>query len=125
MTMPVSFVGREFQTTGPITRTRSRAGKARFFALGTTSLKRGYYFLLAGHHPMDEIQRRRSSSRSISTPSKASWQGDDYEILVSDPEGIVFMTDQAEWLYSSLKPLDRRPAGAHRGLAPLRQCDLA
>ena len=36
---------------------------------------------------------------------EASWLGGDDEIMVSDPEGIIFMAERPEWLYSSLLPL--------------------
>ena len=31
---------------------------------------------------------------------EASWKGGDDEIIVSDPEGIIFMTGRPDWLYS-------------------------
>ena len=36
---------------------------------------------------------------------EASWKGGDDEIMVSDPEGIIFMTGRPQWLYASLLPL--------------------
>lgn len=99
---PVSFVGENFSYR-PYYQDAIQGRQGRFFALGTTSLKRGYYF----SSPVtirDEIKGVVVFKVDIDA-IEASWKGDDYEILVSDPEGIIFMTDQAEWLYSSLKPL--------------------
>ena len=75
----------------------------RFFALGTTSGKRGYYFsapvmvdgqargVLAFKVDMDVIER--------------SWHGNDFEIIVTDPEGIIFMSGRPDWLFKSIGPL--------------------
>lgn len=99
---PVSFVGENFSYR-PYYQDAIQGRQGRFFALGTTSLKRGYYF----SSPVtirDEIKGVVVFKVDIDA-IEASWRGDDYEILVSDPEGIIFMTDQPDWLYSSLKPL--------------------
>ena len=99
---PVSFVGENFSYR-PYYQDAIQGRQGRFFALGTTSLKRGYYF----SSPVtirDEIKGVVVFKVDIDA-IEASWKGDDYEILVSDPEGIIFMTDQPDWLYSSLKPL--------------------
>nr|WP_246770832.1 sensor histidine kinase [Aestuariivirga sp. YIM B02566] len=99
---PVSFVGENFSYR-PYYQDAIQGRQGRFFALGTTSLKRGYYF----SSPVtirDEIKGVVVFKVDIDA-IEASWKGDDYEILVSDPEGIIFMTDQLDWLYSSLKPL--------------------
>jgi two-component system C4-dicarboxylate transport sensor histidine kinase DctB len=99
---PVSFVGENFSYR-PYYQDAIQGRQGRFFALGTTSLKRGYYFS-APVTIRDEIKGVVVFKVDIDA-IEASWKGDDYEILVSDPEGIIFMTDQPDWLYSSLKPL--------------------
>ncbi|WP_119391647.1 sensor histidine kinase [Taklimakanibacter lacteus] len=99
---PISFVGENFSYR-PYYQDAIQGREGRFFALGTTSLKRGYYFsapvIITG-----QIKGVVVFKVDIDT-IEASWTGDDYEILVSDPEGIIFMTDQADWLYASLLPL--------------------
>ncbi len=98
-----SFVGENFSYR-PYFRDALDGGLGRFFALGTTSLKRGYYFgapirleggTIAGvvvfKVDVDAIEQ--------------SWRGADYEIIVTDPEGIIFMTGRQDWLYSGLQPL--------------------
>lgn len=99
---PVSFVGENFSYR-PYYQDAIQGRQGRFFALGTTSLKRGYYF----SSPVTirgEIKGVVVFKVDIDA-IEASWKGDDYEILVSDPEGIIFMTDQADWLYAGLLPL--------------------
>jgi two-component system, NtrC family, C4-dicarboxylate transport sensor histidine kinase DctB len=98
-----SFVGENFSYR-PYFRDALDGGLGRFFALGTTSLKRGYYFgapirleggTIAGvvvfKVDVDAIEQ--------------SWRGADYEIIVTDPEGIIFMTGRQDWMYSGLQPL--------------------
>ena len=36
---------------------------------------------------------------------EASWRTWEYRIIVSDPEGIIFMTGTAQWLYRAILPL--------------------
>jgi len=78
-------------------------GKGRFFALGTTSLKRGYYFG-APIHTADGIAGVVVLKVDIDAIESA-WRGGDYEIIVTDPEGIVFMTGRPDWLFSAIQPL--------------------
>ena len=99
---PVSFVGENFSYR-PYYQDAIQGRQGRFFALGTTSLKRGYYFS-APVGIRGEIKGVVVFKVDIDA-IEASWKGDDYEILVSDPEGIVFMTDQPDWLYAGLLPL--------------------
>lgn len=78
-------------------------GAGRFFALGTTSLKRGYYF----GAPI----RRDGAILGVVVVKidvdaiESSWRGGDYEIVVADPEGIIFMTGRPDWLFTAFQPL--------------------
>ena len=77
--------------------------QARFYALGTTSLKRGYYFAA----PI----RTGADIRGVIVFKvdidmiESSWGGGEYKIFVSDPEGIIFMSGSPEWLYGAILPL--------------------
>lgn len=100
---PVPFVGQNFSYR-PYFFDAIASGQGRFFALGTTSLKRGYYFgapvavdgavsgALAFKVDIDAIER--------------SWHGNDLEIIVTDPEGIIFMSGRGEWLFKGMLPLN-------------------
>lgn len=99
---PLSFVGENFSYRPYFQ--DAMAGKAgRFFALGTTSLKRGYYF--ASPVRIGSAIRGVVVLKVDLDAIEASWKGGDYEILVTDPEGIIFMTGEPDWLYASLTPL--------------------
>lgn len=100
---PDSFVGQNFEYR-PYFKDAAAGGKARFFALGTTSGVRGYYFaspvrshagsiigVMALKIGLDEIE--------------AEWRAQEYRILVNDPEGIIFLSTDPAWLYRGLLPL--------------------
>ncbi|WEX75334.1 sensor histidine kinase [Sinorhizobium numidicum] len=99
---PASFVGQNFSYR-PYFQEALRGEQSRFYAVGTTSLKRGYYFgspIRIG----DEIRGVIVFKVDIET-IEASWRGGEYKIFVSDPEGIIFMTGSPEWLYAGILPL--------------------
>lgn len=99
---PLSFVGQNFSYR-PYYQEAIQGRQGRFFALGTTSLKRGYYFSSPVH--VDGEVRGVVVFKVDIEPIEASWKSDEYEIVVTDPEGIIFMSGRPEWLYSSLLPL--------------------
>lgn len=99
---PLSFIGENFDYR-PYFFDALEGGTGRFFALGTTSGKRGYYFGAAVHDrgrvvgvlalkvDMDEIED--------------SWRAAEYEMIVTDSEGIVFLASRRDWHFRSLAPL--------------------
>lgn len=101
--MPGTFVGQNFDYR-PYFQDAIAGRQARFYALGTTSLKRGYYF----SSPVDVEGRIlgvivfKVDIDSI----ESSWRGGEYKLFVADPEGIIFMTGSPEWLYYGILPLD-------------------
>ena len=105
---PVTFVGENFEYR-PYFQDAAAGHDGRFYALGTTSMKRGYYF----SSPI----RVAGTVRGIVVfkvdldAIEASWQSGPDEIIVADPEGIIFMTGRPEWLYAGIRPLtDERVA---------------
>ncbi|WP_018237348.1 sensor histidine kinase [Ensifer sp. BR816] len=99
---PASFVGQNFSYR-PYFQDALKGEQSRFYALGTTSLKRGYYFgspIRIG----EEIRGVIVFKVDIET-IEASWQGGEYRIFVSDPEGIIFMSGDPKWLYAGILPL--------------------
>ncbi|KQX55922.1 MULTISPECIES: sensor histidine kinase [Ensifer] len=99
---PTSFVGQNFSYR-PYFQEALRGEQSRFYALGTTSLKRGYFFgspIRVGNEIRGVMVFKVDVERI-----EASWQGGEYKIFVSDPEGIVFMSGDPEWRYASILPL--------------------
>lgn len=97
-----SFVGENFSYR-PYFRQAAEGKRSRFYARGTTSFKRGYFFAA----PID-IDGRVAGVIVFKVDIdmiEASWRGGEYEIFVSDPEGVIFMTSNSEWLFASILPL--------------------
>ncbi len=100
---PGTFVGENFSYR-PYFQDAIAGRPARFYALGTTSLKRGYYF----SSPVEVAGKIlgvivfKVDIDSI----ESSWRGGEYKIFVADPEGIIFMSGAPEWLYTGILPLD-------------------
>lgn len=99
---PASFVGENFSYR-PYFQEAAAGRQSRFYALGTTSAKRGYYFASPIH--VDGVVGGVIVFKVDIDSIEASWRGGEYKILVSDPEGIIFMTGSPGWLYSSVLPL--------------------
>ncbi|MCC5971055.1 MAG: sensor histidine kinase [Pararhodobacter sp.] len=98
----ISFVGGNFAFR-PYFRDALSHGAGRFYALGTTSLVRGYYFgapievdgetagVLVFKVDLDSIEE--------------GWRGSNYEVIVTDPEGIIFMSSHPDWTFGATLPL--------------------
>lgn len=100
---PDSFVGQNFAYR-PYFSDAMAGGKGRFFALGTTSGVRGYYF----GAPIRDGQGRVAGVVALKIgvdDIEASWRTWEYRIIVSDPEGIIFMSTDPGWRYRGLLPL--------------------
>ncbi|MCA2370716.1 sensor histidine kinase [Agrobacterium genomosp. 3 str. CIP 111-78] len=99
---PTSFVGENFSYR-PYFQDAAKGLQSRFFALGTTSHKRGYYF--SAPILFNEEIRGVIVFKVDIEGIEASFGDGENRILVSDPEGIIFMTGTPQWLYSGLMPL--------------------
>ena len=126
---PVSFVGQNFSFR-PYFQQALRGEEGHFFALGTTSDKRGYYFSapVFVNGKVAGVVVFKIDLGQI----EASWRGNaEYEIVVLDPQGIIFLTSRKDWLYGSFRPLDpadlavtrqsRRYAGTELRQLPVRR----
>lgn len=99
---PHSFVGGNFAFR-PYFFDAMDHGEGRFYALGTTSNKRGFYFGagidVAGQRlgvmvikiDVDELEQ--------------AWVSDDLRIIVTDPEDIVFLSNRPDWLFHAFGTL--------------------
>lgn len=75
----------------------------RFYGLGTTSDRRGYYFAAP---VQDDGEVTGVVAQKIDLDRlESSWRASEYEIIVTDPEGVIFLSAREEWTYSSLAPL--------------------
>ncbi len=96
------FVGRNFSFRPYFTEAMS-GQLGRYFALGTTSGKRGYYFAYPIKYAADNIGV--IVIKMDLSNIELRWSGRDSQFIVSDPNGIIFITTEADWLYKSIKTL--------------------
>lgn len=99
---PASFVGGDFSFR-PYFKDAVSGGQGRFFALGTTSGKRGYYFSAAVR-----VQGRIAGVLVVKVDLDAAedaWRGGEDVLLVTDPDGVVFLSSRPEWLFTTLAAL--------------------
>lgn len=123
---PVSFVGESFAFR-PYFLDALEHGTGRFFGLGTASDKRGYYFGAAiyDHARIVGVLALKVDMDAIEN----GWRADEYEMLVTDDEGVAFLASRRDWQMQSLAPLDdaaraRVAAGRRYGDAPVAPLPL-
>ncbi len=97
-----SFIGKNFSFR-PYFQQAIAGGEGRFFALGTTSLKRGYYFA-------SPVKVKNSIVGVVAVKVKideieSAWRSRDHEIIVTDENGIIFMSSKPGWRFKSIRPL--------------------
>ncbi|RZW08825.1 MAG: sensor histidine kinase [Rhodobacteraceae bacterium] len=97
-----SFVGRNYSYR-PYFREALGGGLGRFFARGTTSGQRGYFFAA----PVLDQTRIVGvlAIKFLSDPFEASWQGGGSEIIVTDRVGVVFMSSRSDWHFRTVAPI--------------------
>jgi two-component system C4-dicarboxylate transport sensor histidine kinase DctB len=96
-----SFVGGNFAFRPYFTDALAH-GAGRFYALGTTSLKRGYYF---GAPVALEGRTAGVLVVKVDVDSiEATWGNRDYRVLTLDPEGLVFLSSEPGWRFARTRP---------------------
>jgi two-component system C4-dicarboxylate transport sensor histidine kinase DctB len=99
---PNSFIGNNFSYR-PYFKDAFAGHRGRYFALGTTSQKRGYYFAAPVRRSDDVIGvvALKMNVEDI----EAAWHGAEHEIIVVDADGIIFMSGRPEWRFAAIQPL--------------------
>lgn len=97
-----SFVGGNFSFR-PYFQGAMKGTSTRYFALGTTSLKRGYYFAtpVRNNGKIVGVVGIKIAVDGI----EKNWRGPNAEIMVADINGVIFMASRQEWLFKSLNTL--------------------
>lgn len=99
---PLSFVGGNFAFR-PYFFDAMAGGQGRFYALGTTSNKRGYYFGAA-----IDVAGQRLGVMVLKVDVddlERAWASEDLRIIVTDPEDIVFLSNRPDWLFHAFGAL--------------------
>ncbi|WP_457575014.1 sensor histidine kinase [Desulfolithobacter sp.] len=101
---PRPFVGRNFSYR-PYFKEAMQGHLGRYFALGMTSSRRGYYFAYPVRQ-RDQILGAVVIKINIDRVER-NWEHPDSTLLVTDPDGVIFITTNPNWRFHTLKPLDR------------------
>lgn len=98
----LSFVGRNFNYRPYFTQALE-GGLGRYFALGTTSGERGYFYA----YPVEDGERILGVVAVKFTVDgfEETWRGGNKDVIVSDLKGVVFMSSRPEWHFKTLRPL--------------------
>lgn len=102
-----SFVGRNFQFR-PYFQQAMGGELGRYFALGTTSLKPGYYLARPVFQDYD-TDREIIGVIVVKVGMEQleeTWRGGSVQALVSDAHGVVFIASDPAWRFKSLEPLE-------------------
>jgi two-component system C4-dicarboxylate transport sensor histidine kinase DctB len=96
------FVGRNFGYR-PYFRDALGGTLGRYFALGNTSRRRGFYFAAPVRDGASVLGVL--AVKVDVTAIERTWSGSTEEILVTDSDDVVFMSNREEWVLHSLTPL--------------------
>ncbi|RRV35182.1 sensor histidine kinase [Pseudomonas sp. o96-267] len=101
---PDSFVAGNFAFR-PYFREALAGRLGRFFGLGTTSGKRGYYFA----YPVREDEHNIGALvvKVDLDHTETLWGNTPEQLLVTDTNGVVILTSRPDWRFHSSRPLDR------------------
>jgi len=103
---PASNVGQDYGFR-PYFRNAMRDGSATFYAIGVTTNVAGYFISEAVH----DAQGRRLGVVVVKITLdtlRSEWHDSRDLLLLSDVHDIVFLSSQAKWEYSELRPLTAR-----------------
>ena len=97
-----TFIGRFFHYR-PYFQQAMAGQPGRYFALGSTSGLRGYYFA----HPIRDRGKVLGAIvvKVDMSNAEAHLAGLGQEVLVTDPDGVVFISTRREWRFRTLAPL--------------------
>lgn len=97
-----SFIGRNFAFRPYFSQALS-GGQGRFYALGTTSGERGYYF---GAPVMDGIDVVGVIAVKITLARyEEAWRQSTSPIIVYDNSNVIFLSDRSEWHFKAIGPM--------------------
>lgn len=98
-----SFVGRNFSFR-PYFQSAMLGERGQYFALGTTSGKRGYFFAYPIMH-RGEILGVTVVKIDLNEIEE-DWSDDSTDLLVTDDDGVIFISTRPEWKFKTLYPLN-------------------
>lgn len=112
-----SFVGHTYDFR-PYFRQAVETGSGRYFGIGVTTGLPGYFLSHAVRH--GEVLTGVAVVKIDLETVQRDWAAGGERVLVTDENGIVFLSSHAEWKYRALRPL---PDAVTDRLAQTRQYD--
>ncbi|MGV2990168.1 ATP-binding protein [Vibrio sp. E150_011] len=101
--LPHSFVGKNFAFR-PYFQQAIQGRQSSYFALGSTSGRRGYYYSYPVTYAAEHIGVV-VVKMDLSTIER-NWQSDTSIYVATDNHHVVFMSSDADWLFHSLSSID-------------------
>ncbi len=102
---PDSFLGKNFAFR-PYFQQAIHSAPATYLALGTTSMKRGVYYSYPIFEPGEDIPIGLVVIKaSVERVEKDLNLTGNEIVIVTDPAGIIFISNRREWLYKSIRAL--------------------
>ncbi len=98
-----SFIGKNFSFR-PYFQQAVNGQTGRYYALGTASGERGYYFA----HPVTDSDKNTVGVIAVKVDIRAietEWNTPDIGFMITDQNGVVFMSSRSDWQIKSLSPL--------------------
>ena len=115
-----TFVGQNFSFR-PYFALAMQGQVGHYFALGTTSKERGYYFSYPVRHRAGIVGVLVIKMDLANI--EQYWSNQNTQFVVSDPDGVIFITTTPGWLYRSIQPLTQQDLDRIKGT--LRYADAA
>ncbi|TCK06090.1 ATP-binding protein [Marinobacterium mangrovicola] len=103
-----TFIGRNFSFR-PYFQDAMAGNEGRYFALGTTSNRRGYYF----SSPL-RLEGKVVGAVVVKVDLhdvERHWSNPLIDILVTDSDGVIFISTRPEWKFRSLRALSQADLG--------------
>lgn len=98
-----SFIGKNFAFR-PYFQQAMRGRLGNYFALGTTSKRRGYYFANA----VTDADGKALGVMVVKVDiinQESTWRQEDADFMIVGDDGVVFMSSNGGWWQNSLRPL--------------------
>lgn len=103
--LPRSFIGRNFSYR-PYFQQAMKGEAGQYFALGTTSKERGYYFAYPVRNG-DTVAGVAVTKVDVEAIEKTWRTAAAYEIRIVDADGVIFLSSNANWVLKTLAPIPR------------------
>ncbi|WP_020407329.1 sensor histidine kinase [Hahella ganghwensis] len=103
-----SFVGNNFRYR-PYFRDAMEGRPGRYFALGTTSDIRGFYFSfpVSDDDVIVGVVVVKISLSDVEQQWASPWGQNTFEVMVTDQFGVVFISTRAEWRFRYTRPISQ------------------